>query len=266
MASIRRYSAAEKGKAPREGPDPLPPKKRLRLPHDAGAGREVARPWQSRPPPGFPLPLYARAQDDGVYRRAAPDEDGRAAIALPAAPWTHAEDSSCEFVVWAAMPPNTWIRLPRFFASELPPRGPVELLLRHAGCRSSATGAEDEVVPPGDVFMTQGWGEIARACCVEGALAIHFEYDGAATLFFKVFNEEGERLECCPEGSSPQGAAVGAGPASVPFGASSSSSDDSWESSDSPEPSESPESSDDSYMPPSSRRSWSAAAAAALRR
>ena len=31
---------------------------------------------------------------------------------------------------------------------------------------------------------------------------IHFEYDGAATLFFKFFNEEGERLECCPRGDS----------------------------------------------------------------
>ena len=126
-----------------------------------------------------------------------------------------------------------------------------------------ATGVEVEVVPFGDVFMTREWGEVARACRAEGALTIHFEYDGASNLFFKVFNEEGERLECCPGGSSPRGAAVGAGRAYVPFGASSSSSDDSWESSDSPEPSESLESSDDSYVPPSSRRGWCAAAAAA---
>src|SRR3954468_19719559 len=31
MAPIRRFSAAEKGKAPREGSDPLPPKKRPAL-------------------------------------------------------------------------------------------------------------------------------------------------------------------------------------------------------------------------------------------
>ena len=31
MAPIRRFSTAEKGKAPREEPDPLPPKKRLTL-------------------------------------------------------------------------------------------------------------------------------------------------------------------------------------------------------------------------------------------
>ena len=39
--------------------------------------------------------------------------------------------------------------------------------------------------------MTRGWGEVARVCRSEGALAIHFEYDGASTMFFKVFDEEG---------------------------------------------------------------------------
>ena len=77
-----------------------------------------------------------------------------AAIALPAAPRTHARDSSRESVVWAAMPPDTWTRFPRFFASELPPMGPAELWLQHAGCSSPATGAEVKVVSSGDVFMT----------------------------------------------------------------------------------------------------------------
>ena len=72
--------------------------------------------------------------------------------------------------------------------------------------------------------MTRGWGEVAQACPAEGALAIHFEYDGVATLFFKVFNEEGERLECFTGGDSAKDAAAGAGPATVPFNASSSSS------------------------------------------
>ena len=48
--------------------------------------------------------------------------------------------------------------------------------------------------------MTRGWGEIARVCRPRGALAIHFEYDGASTLFFKVFDAEGRRLEYCPGG------------------------------------------------------------------
>ena len=37
---------------------------------------------------------------------------------------------------------------------------------------------------------------------------IHFEYDGASLLFFKVFDAEGRRLECCPkEGSQGIGVA-----------------------------------------------------------
>ena len=46
---------------------------------------------------------------------------------------------------------------------------------------------------------------------------IHFKYDDAATLFFKVFNEEGERLECCPEGDSSRDSATGAGYAAPPL-------------------------------------------------
>ena len=79
-------------------------------------------------------------------------------------PRTHAEGTASDFMVWAVMPPRTWIRLLRSFAEEIPPRGPAELWLQHAGCCSLATGAEVEVVPPGDVFMTHGWGEVARAC------------------------------------------------------------------------------------------------------
>src|SRR4051794_8476528 len=61
MAPIHRFSAEEKGKAPREGPNPLPPKKRPVLyRRDEGALQEASRPWYERPPPGFPLPLFAR--------------------------------------------------------------------------------------------------------------------------------------------------------------------------------------------------------------
>ena len=38
---------------------------------------------------------------------------------------------------------------------------------------------------------------IARVCHARGALAIHFEYDSVSMLFFKVFDAEGCRLECC---------------------------------------------------------------------
>ena len=111
--------------------------------------------------------------------------------------------------------------------------------------------------------MTRGWGEVARACHPEGPLAIHFEYDGAAMLFFKVFDEDGRRLECCSGRGSPRGTATSVELTTGLAGSSSSGSDDSLESSDSPEPSDSPESNDDSYVPPSSHRARSAAAASA---
>ena len=90
MALIRRFFGAEKGKTPREEQGPLPPKKRLNRPHDAGEKPEVTRPWYERPPPGFPLPLYARAQGFGeggsASRRASHDHDGQAEVAWAAGP------------------------------------------------------------------------------------------------------------------------------------------------------------------------------------
>ena len=82
-----------------------------------------------------------------MRRRAIPGGSGRVAAVLPAEPRTHTKGSSREFVVWAAMPPASWIRLPRFFADEPPSRGPLELWLQHAGCCSLATGGEVKVVP-----------------------------------------------------------------------------------------------------------------------
>ena len=83
----------------------------------------------------------------------------------------------------------------------MPPRAPLELWLQHADCDARATGVEVEIIAPGKVFMTQGWGEVARVCRTRGALVIHFEYDGASLMLFKVFDAEGRQLECYPRGS-----------------------------------------------------------------
>ena len=136
------------------------------------------------------------------------------------------------------------------------PRGPLELWLQHADYDAPATGAEVEAISSGKIFMTRGWGEVARVCRAEGALAIHFKYDGASTMFFKVFDAEGRRLECCP----------GQGRQDRPASGSSSSSSDAWESSDSPELYETPETSDNSYEPPRSRRARSKTAPSGRRR
>ena len=81
-------------------------------------------------------------------------------------PGVHAEGSSCELVLHAAMPPCSWIRLPPSFAFEMPLSGALELWLQHADYGTPATGAEVAVVAPGKVFMTRGWvrlpGSVAR--------------------------------------------------------------------------------------------------------
>ena len=262
MAPIRRFSAEEKGKAPREGPDPLPPKKRLVLcRRDEGARQEVSRPWCERPPPGFPLPLYAHlegpagadAERHGRRRR----RRRRVTAVRVVPPGVHAEGSSREFVLHAAMPPRSWIRLPPSFAFEIPPRGPFRLWLQHADCQTPATDADVEVVAPGKVFMTRGWGEIARVCRTRGALVIHLEFDGASMMLFKVFDEDGRRLECCPRGSGRSSGAAGTRPAAARSSSSSSSGGGAGGSSDSAELFATPETSDDSYEPPSLRRSRS---------
>ena len=154
------------------------------------------------------------------------------------------------------MPPSTWIRFPSFFTFKMPPRGPLELWLQHADCSTPTTGAEVEVVTPGKLYMTHGWGEIAWVCRARGALAIHLEHDGVSTLFFKVFDAEGRRLECCP-GEERQ--------TDVRSDRGYSSSSSPWESGSSPELYETPETSDDSYVPPSFRRARSRAAASGRR-
>ena len=121
------------------------------------------------------------------------------------------------------------------------------------------------MVAPGKVFMTRGWGEIARVCRTGGALVIHFEYDGTSLMLFKVFDAEGRRLECCPRGGSRNIIVAGARPATHFPNRSSSSSGDIWESSDSPKHFTTPETSDDSYVPPSSCRARSNAAASGRR-
>ena len=148
----------------------------------------------------------------------------------------------------------------------MPPSGALELWLQHADCSSVATGAEVAVIAPGKVFMTRGWGEIARVCHTVGALVIHLEYDGASLMFFKVFDAEGRQLECCPRESGRGDEPARTWPARRPSSSSSGSSGGAGEFSGSPELLATPETSDDSYEPPSSRRARSGAAASSRRR
>ena len=164
-----------------------------------------------------------------------------------------------------AIPLQSWIRLPPFFASIIPQGEPLELWLQHAGCSTLATEVEVAVIAPGEVFMTRGWSEITRVCRTRGAFMIHLEYDGASVMFFKVFDANGRWLECCPGRGGWDPAAARTGPADRSLGGSSGGGGVGG-SSDSGELFATPETSDDSYEPPSRHRSWSRAGSSGRRR
>jgi len=163
------------------------------------------------------------------------------------------------------MPPQSWIRLPPFFASIIPQGELLELWLQHAGCNALATEAEVVVVAPGEVYMTRGWREIARVCRVRGVFAVHLEYDGASVMFFKVFDVDGRRLECCPGRGGQDLAMVKARPADRSLGGSAGDGGAGGPS-DSSEIFATPKTSDDSYEPTSQRRSRSRAGSLGRRR
>ena len=114
--------------------------------------------------------------------------------------------------------------------------------------------------------MTRAWGEIARVFRTGGDLMIHFEYDCASLMFFKVFDAEEHRLECCPKEGGRGIEVARAWPANRLPSSSTGSSGGAGGSSDSPELLVTLEMSDDSYEPPSSRRARSGAAASSRRR
>ena len=259
----------EKGKTPLNEPELLQPKKRRSHRREMVVSPVVSRPWYERPPTGFSLPLHTRVigpRGEGTEQhRQRRRRCRRVTVVRVVPPGVHAERSSRELVLHAAMPPISWIHLPPSFAFEMPPSGALELWLQHADCGTPATGAEVAVVAPGKVFMTRGWGEIAPVCRTVGALVIHLEYDGASLMFFKVFDAEGRRLECCPRESGRGNKLARTRPAHRSSSSSSGSSGGAGESSGSPELLATPETSDDSYEPPNSRRAQSGAAASSLR-
>ena len=109
MAPIRRFSTAEKGKAPREGPDPLPPKKRLALyGRDEEDRQVVSRPRCEWAPLGLPLPLYAHVEGlegvDADPRGQRRRRRQRITKVWVVPPGVHAEGSSQEFVLHVAIP------------------------------------------------------------------------------------------------------------------------------------------------------------------
>ena len=156
--------------------------------------------------------------------------------ARPPRPRSHSAEVLPEFVVWSAEPASTRLQLPRFLLGELPAGAPGGLWLQADGCCSRASWASLEVSAAGSLALTRGWQTFARARGLSRRCTLHFKFDGDATLYVRVFGEDGRRAGCCPEnddrgrGSSPgddeddSARVVGGGRGSSSFDGSSSGS------------------------------------------
>ena len=57
-----------------------------------------------------------------------------------------------------------------------------------------------EVSVAGNAALAHGWQTLARARGLGRRSTLHLKYDGNATLYVRVFREDGRRAGCCPEG------------------------------------------------------------------
>ena len=102
--------------------------------------------------------------------------------------------------MWSAEPTSTRLPLPRFLLGELPAGAPGGLWLQADGCCSRASWASLEVSAARSLALTRGWQTFARARGLSCRCTLHFKFDGDATLYVRVFGEDGRRVGCCPEG------------------------------------------------------------------
>src|SRR3954466_12911274 len=87
----------------------------------------------------------------------------------------------------------------RFLLGELPAGAPGGLWLQAEGCCSRSSWAALEVSANGGLALTHGWQAFARARGLGRRCTLHFRFDGDATLYVRVFGEDGRRAGCCPE-------------------------------------------------------------------
>jgi hypothetical protein len=119
-------------------------------------------------------------------------------------PWSRSADFFPEFIVWTKKPAGTWFPLPCFFSKVLP-SGLDGLWVQADGCCSKASWVSVEVTAVGGIDLTRGWQTFAHARGLRKRCTLHFTYDGLATLYVRVFGEDGMRAGCCPEDSSDDG-------------------------------------------------------------
>ena len=124
---------------------------------------------------------------------------GHAPTVRPSRPRFHTAEVLPEFIVWAVEPNGARLQLPRFLLGELPAGALGGLWLQADGCCSRASWASLEVSAAGSLALTRGWQTFARARGLSRRCTLHFKFDGDATLYVRVFGEDGRRAGCCPE-------------------------------------------------------------------
>ena len=122
-------------------------------------------------------------------------------VARPPRSCFHSAEVLPEFVVCSENPGGTWLQLPSSFAGELSATGPGGLWLQAHGYCSKTSWVAVEFSAAGNVALAHGWQTFARARSLSSRCAIHFKYDGDATLFVRVFGEDGCRAGYFPKDS-----------------------------------------------------------------
>lgn len=110
-----------------------------------------------------------------------------------------------EFVVWSNNPAGNWLQLPRLFTGELPAAAPSVLWLQAEGCCSRASWVVVEISVAGNVALARGCQTFTHTRGLVRRCTLHFKYDGDATLYVRVFGEDGRRVGCCPEEDDSDG-------------------------------------------------------------
>lgn len=99
---------------------------------------------------------------------------------------------------------------------------PLGLWVQADGCCSGPSWVATEFTPAGFMFLKQGWKSFALARGLKRGHLLQFKYDGAATLFVKIFGACGARLGCCAESEDDSGSDSSDGSDSGSSGDSSS--------------------------------------------
>jgi hypothetical protein len=78
-------------------------------------------------------------------------------------------------------------------------RVPLGLWVQADGYCNGPSWVATEFTPSGFMFLKRGWKSFALARGLKRGHVLQFKYDGAATLFVKIFGISDNRLECCTE-------------------------------------------------------------------